>query len=87
MANHLVQARVSDALKTQADMIFTSIGLTTSDAIRMFLQQSVNLGGLPFQPMAKIPNKETIAAMEELQTNKNLKSYSAEEFHKWLDAQ
>jgi DNA-damage-inducible protein J len=65
MANHLVQARVSDTLKTQADTIFTSIGLTTSDAIRMFLQQSVNIGGLPFQPVAKIPNKKTIAAMEE----------------------
>ena len=68
MANHLVQARVSDTLKTQADMIFTSIGLTTSDAIRMFLQQSVNLGGLPFQPVAKVPNKRTIAAMREADT-------------------
>jgi DNA-damage-inducible protein J len=33
----------------------------------MFLQQSVNVGGLPFRPAAKQPNAETLAAMRELE--------------------
>lgn len=66
MSNVMVQARVSEALKQQAEQVFAGMGLSISEAVRVFLQQSVNEGGLPFQPRAKIPNAETIAAMEEL---------------------
>jgi DNA-damage-inducible protein J len=41
--------------------------MTTAEAIRVFLQQAVNSGGLPFQPTAKIPNAETLAAIAELE--------------------
>ena len=34
----------------------------------------------------KIPNKETLKAMEELRTNKGLKSYTAEDFNELLNA-
>lgn len=67
MANVTVQARISPDLKIQAENILTSIGLSTSDAIRVFLQQVVNSGGLPFQPISKRPNAETLAAMSELE--------------------
>ena len=66
MANVTVQARVSPELKEQADAVFASIGLSTADAIRLFLQQVVNSGRLPFQPTAKRPNAETLEAMAEL---------------------
>lgn len=67
MSNVTVQARVSPELKQQADTLFAALGLSTSDAIRIFLQQAVNLGGLPFQPMVKRPNAETLEAMKELE--------------------
>jgi len=67
VSNVTIQSRVSPELKQQAEAVFATLGLSTSDAIRMFLQQSVNVGGLPFQPVAKRPNKETLAAMEELE--------------------
>ena len=60
--NETVQARVTAELKSDAEAVFSAMGLKTSDAIRLFLQQSVNTGGLPFQPKAKVPNTETIAA-------------------------
>ena len=70
MASQTIQTRVSSELKQQAEAVFASIGLGVSDAIRMFLQQSINEGGIPFKPRVKrhsrIPNAETIAAMEEL---------------------
>ena len=61
-----LQIRVSSDLKAQADMVFSSIGLKTSEAVRLFLQQSVNSNGLPFQLTARVPNAETLAAMREI---------------------
>lgn len=66
MPNVTVQARVNPELKEQADAVLALIGLSTADAIRLFLQQVVNSGGLPFQPTAKRPNAETLEAMAEL---------------------
>lgn len=67
MSNVTVQSRVSPELKKQADAIFMAMGLNTADAIRIFLQQVVNSGGLPFQPTARRPNAETRAAMQEIE--------------------
>lgn len=43
-----IQVRVDDKLKDSADMLFTSLGLDTSTAIRMFLVASMEAGGIPF---------------------------------------
>ena len=66
MSSVAVQSRISLDLKERAAAVFASLGLSTADAIRMFLQQTVNVGGLPFQPIAKHPNAETLEAMREL---------------------
>lgn len=67
MANSTVQARVDPQLKQEAEALFAAMGMTTAEAIRIFLQQTVNRGGLPFQPTAKMPNADTIQAMAELE--------------------
>lgn len=67
MANVTVQARVSPELKQEAEIIFSAIGMSTAEAIRVFLQQAVNTGGLPFRPTVKSPSAETLAAMLELE--------------------
>lgn len=67
MANVTVQSRISPELKEQADAILSSMGLSTADAIRLFLQQVVNSGGLPFQPTARRANADTRAALQELE--------------------
>ena len=79
MSNSTVQARVTSALKSDADYIFASMGLSISDAIRIFLQQSVNVGGLPFQPRAKYPNRATEEAMQELKDNGGKRFNSSDE--------
>jgi DNA-damage-inducible protein J len=68
MSSVAVQSRVSPELKEQAEAVFAALGLSTSDAIRMFLQQAVNTGGLPFQPMTRQPNPETLEALRELES-------------------
>ena len=64
-----IQTRVNDDLKLKADALFKDMGLTTTDAVRMFLTQCVNTGGLPFTPTGKKPNAQTLAALNE--TNEN----------------
>jgi len=84
MANITMQARISPELKQQAEAILAAIGLSTADAIRLFLQQTVNSGGLPFQPSAKRPNAETLAAMLELEKGGGQTFASTEElFADW----
>ncbi len=67
METKIVQSRVKSELKIQADQLFAQIGLSTADAIRMFLQQSVNIGGLPFTPKAKQLNVKTLDAIKEFE--------------------
>ena len=67
MPNVTVQARISPELKQEAEAVISDIGLSTADAIRVFLKQVVNSGGLPFQPTAKTPSAETREAIIELE--------------------
>jgi DNA-damage-inducible protein J len=59
-----INARIEPALKKQAEEILTAMGVSTSDAIGMFLRQVVLRRGLPFD--VSIPNGTTVAALEEL---------------------
>ena len=43
-----IQVRVDDKLKNSADALFASLGLDTSTAVRMFLVQATETGGIPF---------------------------------------
>ncbi|MGB1924119.1 MAG: type II toxin-antitoxin system RelB/DinJ family antitoxin, partial [Candidatus Puniceispirillaceae bacterium] len=60
-----------------AEAILKKIGLSSSEAMRLFLYQVVQQRGLPFE--VKIPNAETIAAIEELETGKGIRVNSVEE--------
>ena len=55
-----IQVRVDDHLKDSADMLFASLGLDTSTAVRMFLVAAVEAGGIPF---AVIRNTDHDAAI------------------------
>ena len=43
-----LQIRVDDVLKKQADALFSSLGLDTSTAIRIFLNAAIENKGIPF---------------------------------------
>jgi DNA-damage-inducible protein J len=71
----MVHARIEPQLKKAAERIFTEIGISTTEAIRLFLKQVQLHKGLPFP--VSIPTKETIAAMNETNNSKALKRYSS----------
>ncbi|MDR1977530.1 MAG: type II toxin-antitoxin system RelB/DinJ family antitoxin [Synergistaceae bacterium] len=45
-----VQVRIDEETRTKAEALFDRMGLDIPTAIRMFLKQSVESNGLPFQP-------------------------------------
>ena len=47
-------ARIEPKLKARASRVLAKVGVSTSDAITMFLSQVVLRGGLPFD--ARVPN-------------------------------
>jgi len=64
-------------MKSQAKEIFKKYGVSLSDAINMFLTQSVLERGLPFE--MKIPNDETIKAIEEARAGTNSDTITLEQ--------
>ena len=58
-----MQIRLDPELKTKAEVVLSQLGLKPTEFIRMALRQLVMHHGLPFD--ARIPNPETIAALEE----------------------
>jgi len=51
-----IQVRVDDELKDSADSLFTSLGMDTSTAIRIFLKAALDTGGIPFEVKHKTNN-------------------------------
>ena len=41
------------------------MGMTTTEAIRLFLTQCVNQGGIPFKLIGKTPNMTTLNALQD----------------------
>ena len=71
----MIHARVEPKLKKSAERIFLRMGMTTTEAIRLFLTQVELHKGLPF-PIA-IPNAETVAAMREANNPAAMKRYGS----------
>lgn len=59
----MLHVRVDDDVKEQATEALTAMGLSVSDAVRLFLRRVVIDQAFPLE--LKVPNDETRAAMEE----------------------
>lgn len=59
----MVHVRVDEHIKAQATETLAAMGLTVSDAVRVFLTRVVAEQQLPFA--LRVPNAETRRAMEE----------------------
>jgi DNA-damage-inducible protein J len=69
----MIHARIDPKLKKSAESVFSDLGISTTEAIRLFLKQVELHKGLPF-PIS-IPNEQTIAAMAEANNPAMLKRY------------
>ncbi len=66
----MIVARTEPALKADAEKVLKKLGLSTTEAINLFLAQIRIRKGLPFE--VKIPNKNTLRAMRDAEEGKNL---------------
>lgn len=62
-ATAMIHVRVDDETKTQATETLALMGLSVSDAVRVFLKRVVVEKAMPFE--IRVPNIETRAAMAE----------------------
>ncbi len=60
-----INLRIEPDVKAQADAVFSSLGISITDAINVFLHASIMEGGFPFQPKQPRYNRETLLAMQE----------------------
>ena len=60
-----INMRIEPAVKAQAEDVFSSFGISITDAINIFLHASIMEGGFPFQPKQPRYNKETRLAIQE----------------------
>ncbi|MGQ0484524.1 MAG: type II toxin-antitoxin system RelB/DinJ family antitoxin [Hyphomicrobiales bacterium] len=60
-----ITARIEPELKRKAEGVLDKLGVNTTDAITMFLNQVVLRRGLPFE--VRIPNAATRRALAELE--------------------
>jgi DNA-damage-inducible protein J len=70
-----IRARVEPALKRDAEAVLKKIGLTSSEAITLFLAQVKLTNGLPF-PL-RVPNKATKRAITEARARKNVETFDS----------
>lgn len=57
--------RIDPQVKAEVEAIYSRYGMSLTEAINVFLYQSRNVGGLPFDLRSPQSNAETVAAMEE----------------------
>ena len=81
-----VSFRIDSELKDEATALFESMGLTLTAAFNIFLRQAVREKGMPFAVTTRVPNKETLKAINETNkiSKKNSKGYSLDEALKEL---
>ena len=80
MATTSVTIRMDEMLKKQAEALFEDMGMNMTTALTIFTKAAVRHGKIPFEVSGNIPNKETIAAMEEadrISYDPNTKKYSS----------
>lgn len=83
--NCVVRSRIDPHIKAEAAQIFDHMGLTLSEAIRLFLYQSVAEKRIPFS--INIPNAITRATLEAIERGEDLEETSLDQLTKdWDDA-
>jgi len=83
MKTAAVHTRIQPEIKEQAEGILQRLGLSPTEAIRMFYTQITLRNGLPFD--VSIPNDETIRALEDSRSGRNLERFNSTEelFDSW----
>ena len=83
MKTAAVHSRINPDIKERAEKILLRLGLSPTEAIRVFYTQIILRNGLPFE--VEIPNATTRTALEDSRKGKNLTKHASIEelFSSW----
>ncbi|WP_211223048.1 type II toxin-antitoxin system RelB/DinJ family antitoxin [Leucothrix mucor] len=76
MRNEMLSTRIDHDTKIAFTHICDEMGLSTSQAIKLFAKAVINYGGIPFELRTRQPNDTSVAAMKELTEGRGHKAES-----------
>jgi DNA-damage-inducible protein J len=83
MKTAVVHARIEPQTKRKVERVLHKLGITPTEAIRIFYYQISLRGGLPFA--VEIPNERTVATLEKSRRGEGIKEFDSldEMFESW----
>lgn len=66
----IIRARIEPELKAEAEIIFSELGLSITEAITLFYRQVKLTRGLPFE--IHLPNQTTLQTFQDTDEGRNL---------------
>ena len=85
MKTEMLSTRIDHDTKLAFTNVCDDMGLSTSQALKLFAKAVINYGGIPFELKAKNPNTLTANAIEELESGNGNKAGTVEELFSHLD--
>lgn len=79
MKTEMLSTRIDPDTKLAFTNVCEEMGLSTSQALKLFAKAVINYGGIPFELKAKTPNALTAAAINELEAGKGQTAESIDE--------
>ena len=76
MKTEMLTTRIDHDTKLAFTHICDEVGLSPSQALKLFARAVINYGGIPFELKAKQPNAMTVTAIQELSQGLGEKSES-----------
>ena len=62
-----LRMKISPDVKSEAGLILSRLGISTADAVNIFLNQVILRGGLPFDVRLPAAKDETLALIEQIE--------------------
>lgn len=72
MAQTNINIRMDDNLKQQFDLLCNELGLSMTTAFTIFAKTMVRQQKIPFEVAMDVPNSETLAAIDDVNHERNL---------------
>ena len=79
MKTEMLSTRIDHDTKMAFTHICDEVGLSPSQAIKLFAKAVISYGGIPFELRSKQPSSQTIHAIQELESGKGIHATDAEQ--------
>jgi DNA-damage-inducible protein J len=86
MKTEMLSTRIDHDTKLAFTHICDEVGLSPSQAIKLFAKAVINYGGIPFELRSKTPNSKTLEAIQELESGSGKIVNDVEQLFKELGA-